>query len=274
MELDFFLMFSSTTGLLGARDLGHYAAANVFLDTLAHYRRGAGLPALSIDWGVWDELRGGTVEAKKTFGGAGLRPMASARALRALGHVLSSDAPQVVVASVDWATLKPVYEAKRHRPFLEQVGAPVRTRPTAAPAETGHDFLRRLEAARPQDRRALLVDHVRSAVAKVLRLEPGKEIETSRGLFDLGMDSLMSVELKSRLEASLGQPLPSTLTFNYPNVGAIVDYLAKEVLSLAVSAPVEPAAAPTEVAAAVVELEDASEDELAMQLAEKLAELR
>ncbi|PYQ40336.1 MAG: hypothetical protein DMF77_18635 [Acidobacteria bacterium] len=273
MDLDFFLMFSSTTGLLGARDLGHYAAANTFLDALAHYRRGTGRPAVSIDWGVWDELRGGTPGPHKTFAGAGLRHMPSPRALRALGHLLCSDAPQVVVASVDWATLKPVYEAKRRRPFLEQVGAPTRARPTA-PAETGSDILQRLEAARPQDRRDLLVEHVRGAVAKVLRLEPGRVIELSRGLFDLGMDSLMSVELKSRLEASLGRPLPSTLTFNYPNVGALVDYLAKEALSLALSAPPEPVTAPAELVIVAADDGDMSEDELAMQLAEKLAELR
>jgi acyl carrier protein len=272
MELDFFLMFSSTTGLLGARDLGHYAAANTFLDALAHYRRGAGRPALSINWGVWDELRDGTAGAQKTFAGAGLRHMPSPRALRALGLVWGSEAPQVVVASVDWNTLKPVYEARRRRPFLEQVGTPTKSKP-AGPAETGSDILQRLEAARPQDRHGLLVEHVRGAVAKVLRLEPGREIALTRGLFDLGMDSLMSVELKSRLEKSLGRPLPSTLTFNYPNVGALVDYLAKE-LSLSLSAPAEPVVAPAEMAATAAGGDDISEDELAMQLAEKLAELR
>ncbi len=273
MELDFFVMFSSTTGLLGARDLGHYAAANTFLDALAHYRRAGGRPALSINWGVWDELRGGSGDQHKTFAGAGLRRMPSSRALKALGLLLHSDAPQVVVAGVDWATLKPVYEAKRRRPFLEQVGTPTTARPTA-PAAKGSDILKRLQAARPQDRWDLLVEHVRGEVAKVLRLPPGPTIELGRGLFDLGMDSLMSVELKSRLEATLGRPLPSTLTFNYPNVGALADYLAKEALSLQLSPAPEPVTAPPELVTVAADRDDISEDELAMQLAEKLAELR
>src|SRR5205814_2969352 len=124
-------------------------------------------------------------------------------------------------------------------------GAATKANKTAAPAETASDILRRLQAARPEERHDLLVEHVRAAVARVLRLAPGTEIELGRGLFDLGMDSLMSVELKSRLEASLGRPLPSTLTFNYPNVGALVDYLEKE-LSLSLSSPAEPAVAPAE----------------------------
>jgi len=165
-----------------------------------------------------------------------------------------------------------VYGAKRRRPFLEQVG-PLTTGKAAAPAAKASDILQRLEAARPQDRWDLLVDHVRGEVAKVLRLEPGRTIELNRGLFDLGMDSLMSVELKSRLEASLGRPLPSTLTFNYPNVGALADYLAKDALSLQLSAP-EPVTATPELVTVAADRDDISEDELANQLAEKLAELR
>ena len=84
----------------------------------------------------------------------------------------------------------------------------------------------------------------------------------------------MSVELKSRLEASLGRPLPSTLTFNYPNVGALADYLAKEALRLQLSLPAEPVTAPPELVTAAAESDDISEDELAAQLVEKLAELR
>jgi len=273
IELDSFVPFSSTTALLGVKDLAHYAAPNTSLPALAHHRKAPGRPAVSINWGVWDELGGGSADPQETFAGAGLRRMPSPRALKVLGHLLYSDAPQVMVADVDWATLKPVYEAKRRRPFLEQVGARTTGRPTT-PAAKVSDILQRLEAARPQDRLDLLVDHVRGEVAKVLRLEPGRTIELNRGLFDLGMDSLMSVELKSRLEASLGRPLPSTLTFNYPNVGALADYLAKEALCLQLSLPAEPVTAPPELVTAAAESDDISEDELAAQLVEKLAERR
>ena len=273
MELDFFVLFSSTTALLGVKDLAHYAAANTFLDALAHHRKAAGRPAVSINWGIWDEVQSGSVEQQRATTGAGLRPMPAARALKALGLLAASDSPQAVVADVNWATLKAVYETKRRRPFLEQLGsAPSPKRPAAAPAQD--DLRRRLDAARPQDRWDVLVEHVRAQVAGVLRLEPGRTIELHRGLFDLGLDSLMSVELKSRLEASVGHTLPSTLTFNYPNVGALTDYLAREVLSLQSSPSAASIAGAGEPATTSAESGELSEDELAARLAERLAQIR
>ena len=273
MELDFFVLFSSTTALLGVKDLAHYAAANTFLDALAHHRKAGGQAAVSINWGIWDEVQSGSVEQQRATTGAGLRPMPAGQALKALGQLAASDAAQAVVAAVDWATLKAVYETKRRRPFLEKLGsAPSPKRLAAAPARD--DLRRRLDAARPQDRWDVLVEHVRAEVAGVLRLEPGRTIELHRGLFDLGMDSLMSVELKSRLEASVGRALPSTLTFNYPNVGALAGYLATEVLSL------QPSAAPASIAGmgkratTSAESGELSEDELAARLAERLAQIR
>ena len=120
----------------------------------------------------------------------------------------------------------------------------------------------------------MLVEHVRAQVAGVLRLEPGRTIELHRGLFDLGLDSLMSVELKSRLEASVGHTLPSTLTFNYPNVGALTDYLAREVLSLQSSPSAASIAGAGEPATTSAESGELSEDELAARLAERLAQIR
>src|SRR5207245_9264074 len=128
---------------------------------------------------------------------------------------LESEAPQVVVAAVDWATLKPVYEAKRRRPFLEQVGSSP-TIKSAAPTGERSDILKRLAAARPQERWDLVVDHVRNEVTKVLRLGPGQTIELHRGLFDLGMDSVLSVELKSLVEARPERRRPAPLTVYYP----------------------------------------------------------
>jgi acyl carrier protein len=274
MDLDFFVLFSSTTALLGVRDLGHYAAANTFLDALAHQRKAGGRPALSINWGVWDEVQAGSVEQQRALTGAGLRPMPAASALKILGRLLTGAPPQVVVAAVDWATLKAVYETKKRRPFLEQLGSAPSPKRTAVVPEQG-DLRQRLEAARPQDRWDVLVSHVRAEVARVLRLEPQQTIELHRGLFDLGMDSLMSVELKSRLEASVGRTLPSTLTFNYPNVGALAEYLAKEVLSLQpVQSPTSPAGPEEPAATTPTEGDDLSEDELATRLAEKLAQIR
>ncbi len=119
-----------------------------------------------------------------------------------------------------------------------------------------------------------MLEHVRDAAAAVLGLDPGR-VDLEQGLFDMGMDSLMAVDLKARLEAATGQRLPSTLTFNYPTVTALAGYLTDEVLG----ASLKPEAAPTPPPSAVAPVTDASrddltEDELAVLLAEKLGRMR
>jgi acyl transferase domain-containing protein len=273
VDLDFFVLFSSTTGLVGSKNLAHYAAANTFLDGLAHYRRSAGLPAIAINWGVWEHMRSESEADRRLVEHSGLRPMASHRALNALSCLLLSGRAQAVVADVDWSVLIPVYEARRSRPLFERLRGSDKGKKAAAAA--GEPTLaERLRQAKPRDRRDVLLAHVRGEAARVLGQDPSR-LDVRQGLFDLGLDSLMSVELKSRLERSVDRKLPTTLTFNYPSVEAITDFLMRELPGLKEEEPAQqrPAPAadvrPQPEPAAV--LDDLSEDELAARLAEKLA---
>ena len=278
LDLDFFVLFSSTTALWGARDLAHYAAANQFLDALAHLRRAAGLPALAVDWGTWDEMRVASLDERAAVAQFGLHPLPAAAALDALGELLAAPAPtQVAIAAVDWGVLKPAYEARRPRPFLSRVGGRPPASPSAgAPGAPRSDLLERIAAAPPEARRDVLAAHVRTEVALALGRDPARPIDPDQGLFDLGMDSLMSVELKSRLEAGVGRPLPSTLTFNYSTIAALTDYLATQVLELngptaaASSAPSMLAPEPS----ASASTDDLTEDELADLLMARLSQLK
>ena len=273
LPLDFYVLFSSTTALLGSSRLGPYAAANQFLDALAHHRRTEGRPALSVNWGTWDEMRAASEGERRAFSQGGLLPMRSEDALATLGRLVAGPAVQATVAAVDWESLIALYEVKRPRPLL----AELRARPTAAPAPARPrpvELRARLEAASPETRRELVLEHVRDAAAAVLGLDPGR-VDLEQGLFDMGMDSLMAVDLKARLEAVTGQRLPSTLTFNYPTVTALAGFLTDEVLG----ASLKPEAAPTPPPSAVapvtdVSRDDLTEDELAVLLAEKLGRMR
>ena len=213
LELDCFVMFSSTTALWGARTLAHYAAANAFLDAMAHYRRGLNLPALSINWGTWAEMRAASLDDRQAFAQFGLQPMPNDRALATLGELLSrSDVTQIAVASVDWRTLKAAYEAKRPRPFLSQIEAlsqPRVDRQASAARSTAERpvLQQRLAQAPAHERREVVAAFVRAEVAKVLSLAASQVIDDQQGLFEMGMDSLMSVELKGRLEAGAGHAL-------------------------------------------------------------------
>ena len=273
LALDFWVLFSSTTALWGARHLAHYAAANAFMDSLAQRRQAAGLPALSINWGTWDEMGAASASGQEVAAQFGLRRMASEQALELLGELLgAADVSQLAVAEVNWSVLKPAYEARRERPFLELVGARVDAAQPAAAARS-ESWLPRLHAAPADERHDLLLDYVRAEVAAVLGAAHAEDIDLHRGLFEMGMDSLMSVELKGRLETGVEQALPSTLTFNYPTVAELVLYL--ETHGLAQPTDETPAAQRPQAGAAAIfstdDLDDLDEDELAALLSRKLA---
>ncbi len=119
-RLDFFLLFSSSAGILGVSGLGAYAAGNQFLDALARHRRARGLPATSVSWGAWEYARWATEEARLRSREGGMLPLPASRALALVDSILLSDRAHYVVAEIDWSKLKPVYEARRKRPFLER----------------------------------------------------------------------------------------------------------------------------------------------------------
>ncbi|MEO8804850.1 MAG: type I polyketide synthase [Burkholderiaceae bacterium] len=272
--LDFLVLFSSTTALLGASGLAHYAAANSFLDAFAlamnPLRR-----VLSVNWGTWEVMRLASADNQRSYREGGLQPMAASDALDALGRLLAGTQPQAVVAKVDWSVLKPLHEARRSRPLLARLGVVVPVVLAAARAEAGPGLQVRLAAVPAAMRHDLLVEFVQHEAAAVLGLGSGAAVPTTTGLFDLGMDSLMAVELKRRLERGAGRPMPSTLTFNYPNVAALARFLETQLI---VKAP-EAAAAP-EVSAAVIvpsaeaELDTLSDDELEARLMARLEQAR
>ena len=275
-DLDFLVLFSSTTALLGASGLAHYAAANLFLDAFARAASGRGRRVLSVNWGTWEAMRLASAESQRGFREAGLEPMPAAEALDALGRLLGGSASGAVVARIDWSVLKPLHEARRPRPFLSRLsGAP----PARAATSPGAAAVlpARLASCPPGMRRETLLDFVRGEVAAVLCVEDGgRSIAPDAGLFEMGMDSLMSVELKRRLERAAGRALPSTLTFNHPNVGALAAFLDRELDGAGATRapeprPARPAPAPPPASG---DLDALSEEELEARLRARLERAR
>ena len=222
--LEFVVLFSSTTALVGVSGMAAYAAANAYVDCLAHQARQAGVPAVAVNWGTWELMRDTSEKDRERYLRTGLHPMAPAQALSALGDVLAHGSVQAMVASIDWNTFKAVYESRRRRPLFESVSGPEVVQARAGKAEKEPDLRALLEDVPPSDRFDRVVNLVRGEAARVLGLR-SNEVDPAAGLFELGMDSLMSIELKRRLEVRCGRSFPSTLTFNYPSVQALAGYI-------------------------------------------------
>ncbi|NBD13542.1 type I polyketide synthase [Corallococcus silvisoli] len=274
LPLHCFVLFSSASSVWGSQGMAAYAAANHFLDALAHHRKAQGLAATCINWGRWSEGgMAGSEQAQRFFSQVGLEAMPTEAALTLLGHLVGAGVTQRTVAAVDWSRFKPLLEARRHRPLLEAIS--VGASAAKAPAEQGaarSELLSRLEEAPSGRRRGVLQEFVRAEAARVLGAEPSA-LTPGQGFFQMGMNSLMSVELKNHLERSLRHKLPSTLAFEYPTVAELTDFLAKEVPALAALVAPRPEVALA--AAAVAEVDPLLKDESIFELlseAERLSE--
>ncbi|MEV0493743.1 SDR family NAD(P)-dependent oxidoreductase [Streptomyces atratus] len=237
-ELDFFVLYSSAAAVLGSPGQGNYAAASAFVDTLAHHRRSRGLPALSIDWGPWSEIglaarpdRGGALSAR------GVESISPEQGIATLDLLLRGSAAQVCVLPLDRDKLRGHTGGGLLRTLVDRSGE------VQAGPQGQDDVRRRMLAVEPgRRRRAVLLDHCRAAAARVVGTEPAA-IDTSAPFTAMGFDSLLSLELRTGLESSLGVTLPSTVTWRFPTIDQLVPFLAERMeieLEAAQAAPEPP----------------------------------
>ena len=222
--LDFFVLFSSVASLLGSPGQGNHALANGFLDGLAHYRRGMGLPGLSIHWGSVAQVeevpkRGADVSLQKQ----GMGVISPTQVLESLELLMSGSDIEVGVVPIEWSAWQ---ERVAQWPFLADWQETTQTTSEIYKSE----FLLKLSATAPNERRSLLVAHIRRQFALVLGIKNPESTSLETGFFDLGMDSLTSVELRNKLQASLDCSLPSSLAFDYPNIQSLTDHLEKTII--------------------------------------------
>ncbi|WP_170319936.1 type I polyketide synthase [Polyangium spumosum] len=242
-DLDFFLLYSSVAALVGSPGQGNYTAANALLDALAEERQRRGLRTTSIQWGGFADVGLAAAEANrgKRLAHRGIGSFTVDEGLLALERVLCASRVAVGVVRFDVRQWVEFHPSAAGLPFFAEI-----TKHAGGRRARGTESARRLlEAAPANERPALLEKHVLEQVALVLHLDPAR-IDRSTALTSLGMDSLMTLELRNRLESSLGVRLSATVTFTYPNVAALARYL----LPIVEPAPVaEPS--PQEQAAAI-----------------------
>ena len=220
LDLDLFVLFSGVTGWIGNAGQANHAAANAWLDGLAAWRRSRGLAGQAIAWGAWSGI-GEAEEARERlsarFAALGAGWMTPEQGLGALDWLVQEDVPRSAAVVLDWGSVRislpPVFE--------------VLSAAAAAERElSSGDVLERLRAVEGAEREKILVDYLRAEVQSVLQLPAPPAVDS--GFFELGMDSLMAVELRNRLSRALGAEavVSSTVIFDYPEIVRLARHLA------------------------------------------------
>jgi acyl transferase domain-containing protein/acyl carrier protein len=233
--IEIFVLYSSVASVLGAAGQVNHAAANGYMDALAHQRRSHGLPALSINWGAWSDVGAAAGAAAMTHLSAqGFAAFTPAQGLAALERLLAEGDAQAMVARVDWPAYLDTRSAASVPPFLREFASSVPPRAAAIGATApAVDSRAEIEAAPVGRRPALITALVTRVAAGVVGFAMDRQIDPRTPLVELGLDSLMAVDLRNQLGRALGHRFPSTLLFDYPAIGGLVEMIGAEVFGLA-----------------------------------------
>jgi hypothetical protein len=224
------------------------------MDALAHHRRAQGLPALSINWGAWAEV-GSVVthHVGELITAQGLGIIKPEQGLQVLDYLMRQADPQVAAMPVNWPVLLSQFP-NGTPPLFSKFAGEMQAATKIERAATAEPGLRQqLAVAPPNQRRTVLLDHVRAQAVKVLRLDPS-QIDSDQPLNQLGLDSLMAVELRNV----------------FPSVNALTDYLGRDLIAEVTERPKTGARRANETPKPSSERDHLSEDELAALLAQKL----
>jgi acyl transferase domain-containing protein/NADPH:quinone reductase-like Zn-dependent oxidoreductase/SAM-dependent methyltransferase len=282
LRLDFFVLYSSMASVLGSAGQGNHAAANAFMDTLALQRRAAGLPALSISWGAWSEV-GAAAERRvdERIDAQGIEAIAPAHGLELL-ETLMAAAPtaHVAVFPARWSAF--LAQPAAAAPMLDTLRALQRTATRRAPpapapapaaaAGVADEWLAQLQQATPARRHEAMLSFVGEQVARVIDAAGADAIDPRQPLNELGLDSLMAVELRNRLGSGLRlqRSLPATLVFDHPTLDALATYLTQAALPGVAAVEATPAPEACAPADAVDTIDGLSDEEIERLFAEKL----
>jgi polyketide synthase 12 len=228
LDLAMFVMFSSLSGIAGNPGQSLYAAANVFLDLLAAARHRAGLPAVSLAWGLWAEDSSLTGQLDQAARGrlarSGIVPMLTGQALDLFDAAVADGRDLLIPAQLDLAALR---AAARDGTVPGVFRALLPAAPAAGSAGAGTDLAARLAGLPADEQERVVLEEVRVQAAAVLGHAGAAAVDPQRLFRELGFDSLTAVELRNRLARVTGLRLPAALAFDYPTPIALAGYLLK-----------------------------------------------
>jgi acyl transferase domain-containing protein len=212
LTLDFFVCYSSLAAALGVVGLSTYSSTHTFLDGLAEFRRSLGLPALSVQWSAWEDIGLGKligVREDDQFSAHGGQHIRREESFQMLERLLSSDFPVAAVLRMDWAKLGRLYPRGRTPRFLQEIlGAEVEPETTSRPSTLSPREI------------------VLQQLCETLQMKNPHTFPLDRPLRELGLDSMLAIELRNHLGRALDRTMPATLLFDYPTGRKLIEHLA------------------------------------------------
>jgi acyl transferase domain-containing protein/acyl carrier protein len=210
LPLDFFLLYSSLSAALGIVGLSTYAASHSFLDTLAEYRRARGLPALSVQWSAWEDVGLGKLIGVRNdqFRSHGGQRLPKAEAFDMLERLMASQKTVAAVFRMEWQKLAAQFPEGGTPRFLGEILG-----------ESAHS-----PSVPVPDARSLVLKHL----SQTLQLPEHDGIAMDRPLTELGLDSMLAIELRNHLGRAFQRQLPATILFNYPTARELVRYFSED----------------------------------------------
>ena len=272
LPLDHFVMFSSMASVVTTHGQGNYASANSVADALAFLRRAQKRPALTVNWGPWGEIGHAATDygrrAHERLGRLGVNSLSPETSLAALGRLMTADLVQAAVIDVDWNRLAQADPAATAAPLLAALFA---SSPTPAAACVDTPLLVELRAQAPAARLEKVTAALADLLARVLRLSDPHSIPRTRVFLDLGLDSILALELTRQISAAFGRPFSATLLFKCPNLDALAAFILNTVLPAQDSETSPPPRTPlAPLATSAPDESDLSESELSDLILEEI----
>lgn len=219
INLDYFVLFSSSASTLGNPGQANYTSANSYMDALACYRNKNGLPALSIAWGPWSGI-GMAMQLLPKMLQMGITPLSDTLSFQALRYALTNKYSEVMIANIKWSLY---FKQQAHWPsWLGEIVAEL--------SSQGEDFSGYLESLEVGERYAAIEQRALEIFMHVLGVKDANSVDREKGFSEMGMDSIMALTLRNQLQNIAGSKfhVPSTVAFDYHNLNSIINYLAME----------------------------------------------
>ena len=225
IPLDFFILFSSAASLFGSPGQINHVVANTFLDDLAKYRKAQGLPGLSLNWGTWSDIGAAAKnKADRNMKLKGINAISPQDGLQILETLITQSTSQIGIVPIEWSRF---IAADYNLPLVSDFKL---KQPTKNNFTDASNFLQEIKIV--EDKLNFLINYLQKEVGKILGMPPNQLPDTNKGFFDMGIDSLMVIELKTKLETNLQTTIPSTAIFEYSNINLLANYIFEAILHL------------------------------------------